>query len=412
MNVLHVIDKMDPERGGVCQAVRTIAFGLETSGVYNEIVSVDYQDAAFLAQDSLIIQALGPADNPLAYSKKLSVWLKQNITRYDVIIVHGLWQYPSYAAYKSVSRIKKRYEVKGDMNKPRLYVMPHGMLDPYFQKAPGRKLKAIRNLLYWKFVEGKVINNADGLLFTCEAERKLAHMPFKPYKPKKEFVVGLGVDAPPVFSEVMLKTFFDKCTGVKNVPYLLFLSRIHEKKGVDVLLQSYLEVKNSILEKKLTLDMFPKLVIAGPGLDTAYGKKIKGIVDKNLFLKNNVFFPGMLKGNVKWGAFYGCEAFILPSHQENFGIAVVEALACSKPVLISNQVNIWTEIESSAGGFVANDTVEGTVELISAFTTLSTEEKQKVNTKARACFETYFAVGPASKKMIKAISLQNSNIGD
>jgi glycosyltransferase involved in cell wall biosynthesis len=75
----------------------------------------------------------------------------------------------------------------------------------------------------------------------------------------------------------------------------------------------------------------------------------------------------MLSGEAKWGAFYGCEVFVLPSHQENFGLAIVEALACSKPVLISNQVNIWREIQDFNAGIVADDTLEGTINLLGSW---------------------------------------------
>jgi hypothetical protein len=75
----------------------------------------------------------------------------------------------------------------------------------------------------------------------------------------------------------------------------------------------------------------------------------------------------MLSGAAKWGALYGCEAFVLPSHQENFGIAVVEALACGKPVLISDQVNIWREIVEDGAGLVEGDTEEGVEKLLRNF---------------------------------------------
>ena len=98
----------------------------------------------------------------------------------------------------------------------------------------------------------------------------------------------------------------------------------------------------------------------------------------------------MLTGDAKWGAIYGCEAFVLPSHQENFGIAVVEALACRKPVLISNQVNIWREIESSGSGIVADDTEIDTHQLLIQWLNLSTDEKQLMGQRARDSYETYF----------------------
>ncbi|WP_239692104.1 glycosyltransferase [Hymenobacter coccineus] len=111
----------------------------------------------------------------------------------------------------------------------------------------------------------------------------------------------------------------------------------------------------------------------------------------------------MLTGAAKWGAFYGAAAFVLPSHQENFGIAVVEALACGKPVLISNQINIWREIEAAGAGFVADDTPAGTRSLLARWAQLPPEEQEAMSQRARASFERYFAVGPATDRLLAAL---------
>jgi glycosyltransferase involved in cell wall biosynthesis len=123
-----------------------------------------------------------------------------------------------------------------------------------------------------------------------------------------------------------------------------------------------------------------------------------------LHLKTSIFFPGMLTGNAKWGAFYGCQAFILPSHQENFGIAVIEALACGKAVLISNQVNIWREIESAGGGIVAADTLEGTENILERWIRFSEHEKNSIGDLAQNCFKSFFAKAPASKRFLEVVS--------
>jgi glycosyltransferase involved in cell wall biosynthesis len=291
--------------------------------------------------------------------------------------------------------------------------MPHGMLDPYFQKAPGRKLKAMRNWIYWKFIEGKIINEADGVLFTCEEELCLARISFNPYKPKKEINVGYGIEDPPKYSPDMRSSFAKSCPGVKDKQYILFLGRIHEKKGIDMLLRAYLKLINNYTRHMnsvendnnvvLNKEEYPKIVIAGPGLDTAYGKRIKQTAFQDTSLYNNVFFPGMLSGNAKWGAFYGSQAFILPGHQENFGVAIVEALACKKPVLISNKVNIWREIKKMDCGIVADDTIDGIYESLYSWIILSGEEKQKKQQNARFAFEQKFNIQTASLQFINAI---------
>src|SRR5690606_26648595 len=100
-----------------------------------------------------------------------------------------------------------------------------------FQNARNRKLKAIRNWIYWKLIEKNVVNQAQGLLFTCEEERQLARVTFSPYRPNCELVVGLGVEEPPVYQVDMQREFVARCPNFKNESYFLFLSRIHEKKG-------------------------------------------------------------------------------------------------------------------------------------------------------------------------------------
>ncbi|MEM9144122.1 MAG: glycosyltransferase [Bacteroidota bacterium] len=406
MKVLHVIDKMDPKKGGVCQAVRTMAKGLEVFGVQNEVVSVDNPRSSFLKQDTLQIHALGPAENVWSHSSRLYPWMVANLDRFQVVISHGLWQYPGYCVIRALKKLWGRTSMTRQMNgkEIRFFVMPHGMLDPYFQKAPDRKLKAIRNHLYWKIVESMVVHRADAILFTAEKERLLAKTPFRPYQPKKELVIGLGVEEPPHFSASMKEAFLARCPQVKNNPYLLFLGRIHQKKGLDFLIQAYgLLLERSAMASSKLVKKLPQLVIAGPGEESPFGQNLKRLIAANN-LKQHVFFPGMLKDKAKWGAFYGAEAVLLPSHQENFGIGVVEALACGIPVLISNQVNIWKEINGAKGGLVAKDSLSGVLELLNHWMSTPLNERKTMGHNARQVFERHFAMEKASQTLLDAIS--------
>lgn len=194
----------------------------------------------------------------------------------------------------------------------------------------------------------------------------------------------------------MREAFFNTCSGLsENIPYLLFLSRIHPKKGVDLLIEAYARVCDG---------NSPKLVIAGPGMETSYGRKLQQGVASDPKLHDAVFFTGMLSGDAKWGAFYHCDAFVLPSHQENFGIAIVEALACAKAVLISNQVNIWKEIEKGNAGLIAPDTKVGAYSLIQQWLNLNPEDKQAMGKNARNLFEHKFTTNAASSLFLKTIT--------
>jgi len=388
MKILRVISSMNPKQGGPCQGIRNSIPELEKSNVRNEVVCIDEPDADYLGKDSFTIHAIGAGKkNSWGYNKNLIPWLLSNFHRFDKVIVHGLWSYHSHAAIKAIIEYRENNDVS-----PKVYIMPHGMLDPYFQKAKERRLKALRNEIYWKIIENKVINKADGILFTCEEELLLARTTFPNYKPKREINVGYGVELPPEHNGGKKKAFEEKVPKWNGKPFLLFLSRIHQKKGVDLLINAYLK-----LEKEL--DTIPQLVIAGPGLEHSYGKEIKLLASKS----QNILFPGMLSGDAKWGAFYECEAFVLSSHQENFGISIVEALACSRFVLISNKVNIWREIKSESAGFVADDTALGTIELLNNWISLSGDEKLKMNEQAKATFEKLYAIGPAANKLRSAL---------
>lgn len=401
IKILHVIASLNPEHGGPMQGLRNYLPEIYSMGYRNEVLSLDDPNEPFIGTDSFITHALGPSRRPWAYTSKLLPWLKQELPRFQAVIIHGLWLYHGYAVLKAIKWLEKN---KGE-NVPRLFVMPHGMLDPYFQKASERKWKAIRNNIYWKLIEKKVIDNATAMLFTCQEELCLARQTFGTYQPQKEINIGYGIAQPPVFVSNMSLAFQQHCPEkVKQKPFFLFLSRLHQKKGIDILIKAYAKVLKEVgdisnSEKKISL---PLLLIAGPGIETTYGQSLQKLIKDNE-LGDYVFFPGMLKGDAKWGAFYACEAFVLPSHQENFGIAVAEALACKKPVLISNQVNIWREIENAGAGFVAEDTLTGTISLLRNWTGITEETKQKMSGAARTCYEKNFEVETAAKRMIQQV---------
>jgi len=307
-------------------------------------------------------------------------------------------------------------------------------------------VKAVRNWFYWWLVERGVVNSAHALLFTCQQELELARTTFGGYRPKREINVGYGIAEPPAFQPEMREAFAARCPGLNGRPYLLFMSRIHVKKNVAALVRAYARVRSEVLRglkdqgSNGAKDVeFPDLVIAGPGWDTRYGEEVKRMIDEvnggqrpeigSAYATSDSGVTGaencqlptanfdrahavdMLAGDSKWGALYGCEAFVLPSHQENFGIAVVEALACDKPVLISDQVNIWREIVEDGAGIAEADTEEGVEKLLRRFFEHWRAEtgdlRPEVRTKPRECYLKRFAIGPAAAKLAEALSAES-----
>jgi glycosyltransferase involved in cell wall biosynthesis len=117
-----------------------------------------------------------------------------------------------------------------------------------------------------------------------------------------------------------------------------------------------------------------------------------------------ISFPGMLTGDVKWGALSAAEAFVLPSHQENFGIAVAEALACGTPVLISNKVNIWREIEADGAGYVENDDLAGTVNSLKHWLATPPDARSAMRGNATKSFANRFEIERATDSLLAAIA--------
>lgn len=392
MKILSIITKVNPSSGGPVQGIRNLHSYFQNTDIKNEIVTFEESEdvMGWDFPETLKIHSLGKSYTPLAYNNRLFFFLVKNAINYDVLIIHGIWQYHSICTIKAIRWLKKN---RPEFKLPKVYCMPHGMLDPWFQKEKTRKLKAIRNYIYWYLFEKKVINEVDGILFTCEQELLLANTTFSGYNPKSEINVGYGIEAPPFNILKFSEAFINTCPAINGEFFLLFLSRIDFKKGVDLLIESY----NHLSKENLDL---PHLVIAGP-TDSFFAKEMILLADCN----PKIHFTGMLRGSEKWGALYGCDAFILPSHQENFGIAVAEALACSKPVLISNKVNIYREIQDGGAGIVNEDTLEGTISNLKHWIGLSVIEKHKMCEASQQVYLKHFNVENAAKKMVSTFKL-------
>jgi glycosyltransferase involved in cell wall biosynthesis len=387
-------------------------------GVENEVVCCDTPDKEWIGSDAFPLHALGPGRFGFSYTPKLGPWLRENARRFDAVVVHGMWQWPGICTVRALASGRKPNCFSNSppvTRHPLLFVMPHGMLDPWFQRDRSRQVKAVRNWFYWWMVERWVVNGAAGLLFTCQEELRLARTTFGGYRPRRELNVGYGIEEPPEFSERMRAAFLKKVPGLGERRYLLFLGRIHPKKGVEMLVRAFARVRSELTSARSPeVREFPELVIAGPGWDSDYGREVRGLIDeanrsisstKHRTLKTENSAPihivDMLSGAEKWGALHGCEAFVLPSHQENFGIAVVEALGCGRPVLISNKVNIWREISEDGAGLVEEDSLEGTARLLALFA--AGELAGGDSGRFRECFRRRFEIQQAARRLLEAV---------
>jgi len=196
------------------------------------------------------------------------------------------------------------------------------------------------------------------------------------------------VETPPVAAA--RNAFLEKYPVLRGKNNLLFLGRLHPKKGCDMLIDAFSQVARENCS----------LILAGPD-QVGWEKQLRAQAAAG---KAEIIFPGMLDGEMKSGAFAAADAFILPSHQENFGMSVAEALSFGLPVLISNRVNIWREIEADGAGLVENDDLRGTTRLLERWLNTTDAERATMREKARKCFSTHFEINRAAAALVKLLS--------
>ncbi|MBA3924632.1 MAG: transferase, partial [Nostocaceae cyanobacterium] len=163
MNILHVISSVNPASGGPIEAIKQLNQPLVDQGHITEIACLDAPDSLWLRTFPLKVYALGLGKTNYRYSKLFLPWLRQNATKYNCIIVHGIWQYSSFGTWIALNSLHKQG------NYVPYFVYTHGMLDPWFKRT--YPLKHLKKLLYWPWAEYRVLRDAQAVLFTCEEEQ-------------------------------------------------------------------------------------------------------------------------------------------------------------------------------------------------------------------------------------------------
>ena len=381
LRLLHLISSVNPAAGGPIEGIRQLSSIYLSAGVEVEIASLDEPFSRFVQDFPLKVHALGPAYlGAYCYAPGLVGWLRENCTRYDCVIVNGLWQYHGFAAWLALRKTKTPY-----------VVFTHGMLDPWFKRQ--YPLKHLKKWLYWPWGEYRSLRDAAAVLFTCEEEKLLAAQSFWLYR-TNAIVVGYGTRRPTVDLEAVKERYLSEFPHLRNKRLLTFLGRIHPKKGCDLLIRAFAQT--------LSRDPDWHLVIVGPDQLGWQSEMVK--LSQTLGIQDRITWPGLLLDDRKWGALAAAEAFVLPSHQENFGIAVVEALACSKPVLITDKINIWREIEEESAGLVRADTLAGTIELLETWMQIGDSERSAIARRALPCFNKHFDLETRSAAMLDLLA--------
>ncbi|HBH74071.1 MAG TPA: transferase [Synechococcales bacterium UBA10510] len=386
MKILNVIRSVDPAGGGPIEGICQITPHLEALGAITTVASLDSTAAPWLEQLPATGMGLGPVSGGYGYRRGLPQRLRALALEHDVVIVHGLWQYHAFATWRALHGSGIPY-----------FVYPHGMLDPWFKHT--YLLKHLKKLAYWPWADYRVLRDAQAVLFTTEQERLLARQSFWLYRAREQ-VVGYGTSAPPGDVQHQRQLFIEHFPQLAAKRLLLFLSRIHPKKGLDLLIEAFASIAASHTSLHL--------VIAGPdqvGWQAVLQQRVSalGIADR-------ISWTGMLSGDLKWGAFRSAELFCLPSHQENFGIVVAEALACGLPVAIAEPVNVSSEVSAAGAGLVHPDTVAGTTASLRQWLALEPDQRAVMGERATKLFRERFDFGSVARNLLPVLGGVSNSI--
>ncbi len=262
------------------------------------------------------------------YSAPLARWLERNVERFDVVHIHAVFSHACVAAATACRRRGVPYVVR-----------PLGSLDPWSMQQ-----KWLPKRLLWYLGVRAMLAGAAAVHYTTFEERRLAE---DGLRLRRGTVIPLGVD-PSLLADVDPQPLFrESSPELEDGPYALVLSRLHPKKGLALLLDVFLEVT-----REREFESW-RLVIAGDG-DPEYVDELRRVLitSRELHRCMPVIFTGWLEGQARIAALQGAALFVLVSQQENFGLAVAEAMACGVPVLVSEHVNLAPEIVGAGAGWV------------------------------------------------------------
>ncbi|QIR40478.1 glycosyltransferase [Tolypothrix sp. PCC 7910] len=335
MKILHVIPSVSKVRGGTSQVALSMVKALRENNVNAEIITTnDNHDTLLNVSLNKLIeyeqvpirffQRFSPKFKIIrefAFSWQLTVWLWQNISKYDILHVHAIF---SYASTMAMLIARKK-------NVPYI-VIPHGLLCEWSLQQ-----KKCKKQIYLKLIEQANLESSQAVHFTSQKEQQEAE---KLRLNIRSFVLRLGISLPNLIpnAHCRLREYLEVPA---DEPVILFMSRLHPKKGLDYLIPAL----GKLASYRFTF------VIAGSG-SKEYQAEINSLLS-SYGIDDRTHFIGFVEGETKNILIQGSDLFVLTSHSENFAVVVLEALAVGTPVLITLGVALASLVKQFQLGYVS-----------------------------------------------------------
>lgn len=356
MKILHVIHSLDPRSGGPSHALRglvkqQLASGREVCVLATTaqatkpwVPLVEFQrsmvtDAAFCGARLFMGPVWGRSRLlcRYGYAPACARWLKQQCesksARPDFVHIHGVYSYLSRISAAIAHRFAIPYALR-----------PAGSLDP---TAIGMRSGWGKRLMIWSYLKRQMLNAA---FVQAMASPEADHL--KRIAPDARIVtVPHGVEIPRLLTDADAQPLVDQYPQLAGKRIVLFIGRLHPIKQPELLVAALAQLRNE----------FPNLVLLMAGPDGGLLSSLQSAA-RAAGIAEAVVFPGFLQGPMKRAAFAAADVFALPSRHENFGVAVVEAMAHGVPVLASPHVAASEYVDAAGAGLTVADTVEAIVQ--------------------------------------------------
>lgn len=358
MRIIHYIPSIDRTAGGTTTFMQVLAKEL---GRMADVHILTHKSDYPVEMENCTVHEM-PRYRPFSQGWKWSVLELLDMVKPDVVHVNCCWT-PSCAAIQRLAQ-KCGYKV---------VLTPHGMLEPWIihRHYWTRKFPAL--LLYQK----QAVQKADCVHVTAESEcDNLLRLGYNDCIK----VVRLGIDA----ESIEIKRSW------KRTRRILFLSRVHVKKGINYLIEAVSELKSELQGYKV--------VVAGEG-DPDYVNELKRQIDAE-GLQDIVRLIGGVYGDKKWELYRGSDFFVLPTYSENFGLAIAEALASGTPV-ITTVGTPWNDLNSSDAGAWIEIGAKPLVATLRRFLNLSEAELETMGRNGRRLIETKYSARAMAEKMME-----------
>jgi len=361
MKVLHVIPSVSERSGGPGHAIIPMCRSLQEQGTEVAIATTDHgmvssfefrvsssnsrdecDDVSIGANNASLTRNSEPETRncykgvptyffpsqwgeSFKYSKPLASWLDANVKAFDVVHIHAVFNHACIAAARACRQHQVPYVVR-----------PLGTLDPWSMKQ-----KPLRKFLFWQLAGKRMLQGAAAVHYTARAEQSAAE---ESLGLNHGQVIPLGVEIDVRETANGGEIISRRLDQLGRDPYVLVLSRLHPKKGLDIFLEAFV----SLVRKQDFKDW--RLILAGEG-PTEYVQALKEKVAAH-HAEDIIVFPGWLEGDTKSAFLRHASLLALPSYHENFGLCVMESLAAGVPVLVSPHVNLAAEIEAAGAGWI------------------------------------------------------------